>query len=133
MGMLADFLKAKTNESTTKTPNGANKKTRLFEKKSTDASVVTSQPASVDLNKFDISSEDLEKIKSSVVEIDTSGKNRKQIVIGMYGSIKNPKTGKRFVIPGVDYTTEEYTYRYAEMMRTLVNRPQDFIKIMNWE
>jgi hypothetical protein len=81
---------------------------------------------------FDISDEELQKVKDSVEEIDTSGKNRRQIIIGMFGAIKNPRTGKRFVIPGVDYQSENYIYRYAEMMRTLVNRPEDFKKIMNW-
>lgn len=82
---------------------------------------------------FHISSEDLEKVKASVNDIDITNKSRTEIVIGMYGSIKNPQTGERFTIPNLDFTSENYIYEYAEMMRTLVNRPEDFKKIMNWE
>ena len=82
---------------------------------------------------YDISDEDLEKVRSSVEEIDMTDKTREEIIIGMYGSIKNPSTGKRFVIPGIDFRTEYYVYKYAEMMRTLVDDPERFKKIMNWD
>ena len=72
-------------------------------------------------------------VSTSVVEIDTTNKTREQIIIGMYGTIKNPKTGERFVIPNLDFSSEAYIYEYAEMMRLLVNRPEDFKKIMRWE
>ena len=82
---------------------------------------------------YDISDEDLEKVRASVEKIDMNGKTRKEVIIGMYGSIKNPITGKRFIIPGIDFMIPDYTYKYAEMMRTLVDKPEEFNKIMNWE
>lgn len=82
---------------------------------------------------FDLTADEIEKVRSSVVEIDTTNKDRRQIIIGMFGGIKNPKNGKRFVIPGVDSTTEDYVYEYAKYMRILVSKPEDFKKIMNWE
>lgn len=100
----------------------------LNEKK---VSVATS-PKTEDLD-FHISSEDLEKIRKSVVVINTTNKSRVEIVVGMYGDIRDPQTGNRFVIPNLDFSTENYIYEYAETMRTLVNRPEDFKKIMNWE
>jgi len=125
MGKLADYLKSGSKQTQRKT------KTKFFENKnSLSYGVISSNENSLE---FDISDEDLEKVRASVVKIDTYGKNRKQIIIGMFGGIKNPKTGKRFVIPNVDFTDEDYTYKYAEMMRTLVNRPNDFKKIMDWE
>lgn len=117
MGKLTDLLKSGTTKP-------VNRQKRIFE------SVIS---PSVEELGFEISEDDLETVRSSVVNVDTYGKNRRQIIIGMFGSIKNPKTGKRFIIPGVDFSDEDYTYKYAEMMRTLVNRPDDFKKIMNWE
>ena len=35
--------------------------------------------------------------------------------------------------PNLDFSSEAYIYEYAEMMRLLVNRPEDFKKIMRWE
>lgn len=93
---------------------------------------VSTSPKTEDLD-FHISSEDLEKIRKSVVEINTTNKSRVEIVVGMYGDIRDPQTGNRFVIPNLDFSTENYIYEYAETMRTLVNRPEDFKKIMNWE
>lgn len=125
MGKLTDYLKSES-----KQPQKRTKK-KFFESKTTFLSGVVS--SNTEGLEFDISDEDLETVRASVVNIDTNGKNRKQIIIGMFGGIKNPKTGKRFVIPSIDFSDEDYTYRYAEMMRTLVNRPNDFKKIMNWE
>jgi len=82
---------------------------------------------------FDLTEDEINSIRNSVVQIDTTNKDRRQIIVGMFGGIKNPKTGKRFVIPGVDFSTEDYVYEYAKHMRILVNRPEDFKKIMNWE
>ena len=50
-------------------------------------------PSKIPSIEFFISDEDLEKVRASVVEIDTTNKTREQIIIGMYGTIKNPKTG----------------------------------------
>lgn len=126
MSKLVALLKSNPNVTeSSKKPN-----TLFLEKK--DETTVTVSPAVEGIG-FDISDADLEQVKSSVVQIDTSDKTRQQIVVGMYGSIKNPRTGKRFAIPGVDYTSGDYSYQYAEMMRMLVNRPDDFKKIMNWE
>ena len=80
-----------------------------------------------------LSPENYEKVKSSVVEIDTTGKDRRAIIIGMFGSIKNPETGKRFAIPNLSHLDEDYVYQYAKYMKTLVFRPDEFTKIMNWE
>lgn len=129
MGKLTDLLRSKPTENTTQLNNDETE-LEIIEEKKSSKKVVSPKVEGLE---FDISDEDLEKVRSSVVEINTDGKNRKQIVIGMYGGIKNPKTGKRFVIPGVDFTSDNYSYSYAEMMRTLVNRPDDFKKIMNWE
>lgn len=125
MGKLTDLLK---NPKTTTQPVTETPKEIITEKKV--RATVSPKTPSVE---FDISEEDLEKVRASVVEIDTADKTREQIVIGMFGSIKNPKTGKRFVIPNLDFSSENYIYEYAEMMRTLVNRPEDFKKIMRWE
>lgn len=126
MSKLAALLRNKPSDIS---PNTGKKTTKLFMEKNEDVVV---SPATDGLS-FDISEAELEQIRASIVEIDTTDKNRQQIVIGMYGSIKNPRTGKRFVIPGVDFTSDDYSYQYAEMMRLLVNRPDDFKKIMNWE
>ena len=80
-----------------------------------------------------LTSENYEIVKNSVITIDTTNKNRRDIIIGMFGSIKNPSTGKRFVIPNLSWEDEDYTYQYAKHMKTLVNRPNEFTKIMNWE
>lgn len=82
---------------------------------------------------FDLTEKEIETVRNSVVEIDTNGKDRRSIIIGMFGGIKNPRTGKRFVIPGVDFSTEDYVYEYSKYMRMLVNKPEDFKKVMNWE
>ena len=121
MGKLTDLLKSKS-------VVGINKKPRI-----TENVIATNQFVKTDKLGFNISEEDLKTVKRSIVEIDMTDKSRKQIIIGMYGGIKNPVTGKRFIIPNVDCTDDDYTYRYAEMMRTLVNRPMDFKKIMDWE
>lgn len=125
MGKLTDYLKSEYIQHQPMT-----KSKKINESSAFLSNIV---PSVVDSVSFDISDEDLETVRSSVVSIDTNGKNRKQIIIGMFGSIKNPVTGKRFVIPNLDCSDEDYTYRYAEMMRTLVNKPDDFKKIMNWE
>lgn len=80
-----------------------------------------------------LSPENYEKVKSSVVEIDTTDKDRRSIIIGMFGSIKNPITGKRFTIPNLSHSDDDYVYQYAKYMKTLVYRPDEFTKIMNWE
>lgn len=124
MTKLTDLLKKNTiNKPTNKPTNEI-----IMEKKVKP--LVSPKTPSVE---FFISDEDLEKVRASVVEIDTTNKTREQIIIGMYGTIKNPKTGERFVIPNLDFSSEAYIYEYAEMMRLLVNRPEDFKKIMRWE
>lgn len=124
MTKLTDLLK----KSTTNKPTNKPTNEIIMEKKVKP--VVSSKTPSIE---FFISDEDLEKVRASVVEIDTTNKTREQIIIGMYGTIKNPKTGERFVIPNLDFSSEAYIYEYAEMMRLLVNRPEDFKKIMRWE
>lgn len=133
MSKLASLLKANksnvtvSDEQIKKTPI----KNSIMERKSEVGTVVISP--NVENLDFHITDEELKLVRESVVQIDTTDKTREQIVIGMFGGIKNPRTGKRFVIPGVDYSSDDYIYEYAEMMRTLVNRPDDFKKIMNWE
>lgn len=127
MGKLTDLLRI-TKPATEL--DSKSKTVRNLSEKKVEHTVV-SPPT--DPLEFDISESELEQIKASIVEIDTTDKNRQQIVVGMYGGIKNPRTGKRFVIPGIDYASDSYSYEYAEMMRMLVNRPEDFKKIMNWE
>jgi len=86
--------------------------------------------------RYKISAENLQKIKDSVVSIDAEAMNnmtRAQIIIGMYGGIKDPETGKRFSIPYLTFSDENYIFRYADFMRTLVHEPETFEKIMNWE
>ena len=129
MSKLAELLR---NKSTNTVIDKSKKSVTIVMEKEEVAETAVVSP-SVDGLGFDISDAELEQIRSSVVQIDTTDKNRQQIVVGMYGSIKNPRTGKRFAIPGVDFTSEDYSYQYAEMMRMLVNRPDDFKKIMNWE
>lgn len=130
MSTLAALLKAKSAVTTTKNEKKSVENS-IMEKKVTAETVVISP--NVESLDFHISDEELKLVRESVVQIDTTDKTREQIVIGMFGGIKNPRTGKRFVIPGVDYSSDDYIYQYAEMMRTLVNRPDDFKKIMNWE
>ncbi len=124
MGKLTDLLKMGSNIQINK-----ESKTDIITEKKVSVSV---SPKTDELD-FHISSEDLEIIRKSVVEINTTNKSRVEIVIGMYGDIRDPQTGNRFVIPNLDFSTENYIYEYAETMRTLVNRPEDFKKIMNWE
>ena len=130
MSTLVALLKAKYTVTTTKNEKKSVEKSIMEKKVATETVVVSPNVESLD---FHISEEELKIVRESVVQIDTTEKTREQIVIGMFGGIKNPRTGKRFVIPGVDYSSDDYIYQYAEMMRTLVNRPDDFKKIMNWE
>lgn len=130
MSTLVALLKAKYAVTTTKNEKKSVEKSIMEKKVATETVVVSPNVESLD---FHISEEELKIVRESVVQIDTTEKTREQIVIGMFGGIKNPRTGKRFVIPGVDYSSDDYIYQYAEMMRTLVNRPDDFKKIMNWE
>ena len=130
MSTLAALLKAKPAVTTTKNEKKSVENSIMEKKVAAETVVISPNVESLD---FHISDEELKIVRESVVQIDTTDKTREQIVIGMFGGIKNPRTGKRFVIPGVDYSSDDYIYQYAEMMRTLVNRPDDFKKIMNWE
>lgn len=130
MSTLVALLKAKYAVTTTKNEKKSVENSIMEKKVATETVVISPNVESLD---FHISEEELKIVRESVVQIDTTDKTREQIVIGMFGGIKNPRTGKRFVIPGVDYSSDDYIYQYAEMMRTLVNRPDDFKKIMNWE
>lgn len=130
MSALVALLKAKDAVTTTKNEKKSVENSIMEKKVATETVVISPNVESLD---FHISEEELKIVRESVVQIDTTDKTREQIVIGMFGGIKNPRTGKRFVIPGVDYSSDDYIYQYAEMMRTLVNRPDDFKKIMNWE
>lgn len=130
MSALVALLKAKYAVTTTKNEKKSVENSIMEKKVATETVVISPNVESLD---FHISEEELKIVRESVVQIDTTDKTREQIVIGMFGGIKNPRTGKRFVIPGVDYSSDDYIYQYAEMMRTLVNRPDDFKKIMNWE
>ena len=130
MSTLVALLKAKYAVTTTKNEKKSVENSIMEKKVAAETVVVSPNVESLD---FHISEEELKIVRESVVQIDTTEKTREQIVIGMFGGIKNPRTGKRFVIPGVDYSSDDYIYQYAEMMRTLVNRPDDFKKIMNWE
>lgn len=127
MGRLATLLQPKQ-EPVIKTRDTI--QNTILETKSESKSTVSPETKS---GIFELSKEDFEIIKNSVVSIDTTDKKRKDIIIGMYGSIKNPKTGDRFSIPTLSWDDEEYTYQYANYMKTLVNRPEEFKKVMNWE
>ena len=74
-----------------------------------------------------------EIVQSQVESIDMIGKNRREIIIGVYGNIKNPKTNDRFVIPNLVWSTEDYVYEYSKYMKTLINRPEEFTKVMGME
>ena len=130
MGKLTDLLKK---ESQNKVHNATVKLDENILQNVVSQQMVTEPEEQEDTILFDLSAEELAQIKSSVVQIDMNDKNRRQIIIGMFGGIKNPQTGKRFVIPGIDFSTEDYVYSYAKHMQILVNRPNDFKKIMNWE
>lgn len=135
MGKLTELLKTSTGTSIVKENSIPTKKIQVGN------SVVSQsydQPSSEDNNGqndelFDLTEVELEQVRNSVVEIDKTDKDARQIIIGMFGGIKNPRTGKRFVIPGIDYATEDYVYAYAKQMRILVSQPEQFKKIMNWE
>lgn len=77
--------------------------------------------------------EEYQQVKESVREIDKSGKSRRDIIIGMFGHIKHPTTGERFSIPNLTWDDEDYAFKYADFMKTLVFKPDMFAKIMNWE
>ena len=128
MSSLSDLLKGKVVEQNKKQP--IQPKVEKLEEK---VDLKKTPIQQVEKNEYDISDEDLEKVRASVEKIDMTGKTRREIIIGMYGSIKNPSNGKRFVIPGIDFMISDYTYKYAEMMRTLVDKPAEFNKIMRWE
>jgi hypothetical protein len=130
MSKLADMLKQTSTKIQTKSSYKISNK--IFEDVATSYGVATSNQSNTD-TKFDISEENLAKVRASVATIDTTGKDRTQIIIGMYGGIVDPDTGKRYVIPCVNYLETGYIYRYAEMMKTLVDTPDEFKKIMNWE
>jgi len=77
--------------------------------------------------------DEYQTVKDSIKQIDMRNKTRREIIIGMYGNITNPKTNKRFVIPMLSYQDEDYIYQYAKYMKTLINRPEEFTKIMEME
>jgi len=77
--------------------------------------------------------DEYQMVKDSIKQIDMNNKTRREIIIGMYGSITNPKTNKRFVIPMLSYQDEDYIYQYAKYMKTLINRPEEFTKVMEME
>ena len=130
MGTLTSLLRAKTEApSTTDEKVVKSKKPHSLMEKKGDA-VVSPKVEAFD---FHISDEDLQKVRDSVVPMDTEGRSKYDIILGMYGNIKDPRTGKSFVIPGVDFSSDDYMFQYAEMMRLLVKRPEEFKKIMNWE
>ncbi len=132
MGKLADLLRNKT---VSETISNKKKQTVIKEelKTTTNSFLSSKNNTNGDMFKFDLTDEEIALIRSKVVEIDMNGKSRKDIIIGMYGLIKNPKDGKRFVIPTLSFEDEEYIYNYANYMKLLVNKPEDFEKIMNWE
>lgn len=138
MGKLTNLLKSKHSHTTNRIEESSIQPVDVQVANSIVSQPMNS-PTKVDDNDgqmdliFDLTEEELQKVRESVVQIDTTNKDRRQIIIGMFGGIKNPKNGKRFVIPGVDFSTEDYVYEYAKHMKTLVNRPEEFIKIMNWE
>jgi len=81
-----------------------------------------------------MSDEEYQHILNSVnYECEQEGFSRDQILVKMYGDIVNPKTGKKFSIPNLDYLDPNYVVKYARYMQILVERPKDFVKIMNWE
>ena len=133
MGRLTDLLRnPKINESTIKTVETNVRNSNIFQSINGEISDVEDNDGQMDLI-FDLTEDEIEEIRNSVIDIDTTGKDRREIIIGMFGGIKNPKNGKRFVIPTIDFDTEDYTYQYAKCMQMLVNRPEEFKKIMNWE
>jgi len=130
MGKLTDLLKSK------QTVQSKTKIKHLHENRIAsipEYNPIDSSTKEYDDITFDLTDEEYSEVLDSVVSIDTNGKDRRSIIIGMYGGIKNPQTQKRFVIPGLDYATEDYVYVYSKHMQMLVNTPEDFKKIMNWE
>ena len=78
--------------------------------------------------------EDYASVLEMVNELpDEENMTRREIIIGKFGTIKNPKTGENFRIPNVSPEDDDYIYNYASTMMILVQRPADFEKIMNWE
>jgi len=127
MGTLTDLLKNISHEKVTETKVIKEQITPNIMRVSTSKEVKPKELIGT------LTPENYEIVKNSVATIDTTNKDRREIIIGMYGLIKNPSTGKRFVIPTLTWDDEDYTYQYAKYMKTLVNRPDDFTKIMNWE
>jgi len=118
MGRLTDLLI--TNPQTTKQPTVASTTTI---KPQTDSEVLIGT----------LTPTEYEIVQSQVETIDMTGKNRREIIIGVYGNIKNPKTHDRFVIPNLVWSTEDYVYEYSKYMKTLINRPEEFTKVMGME
>jgi len=82
---------------------------------------------------FKIQKDDMQEIEEMIHYMDVMGKSRDEILIGMYGKIKNPKTGKRFVIPNLYWDMDNYILEYSKIMKILVDKPETFSKIMMWE
>lgn len=131
MGRLSSLLKTHKADSVKNDNVSVTKPHKIFEKVELTKQETISPETKEGI--FDLSIEELEIIKNSVVKIDTTDKKRKDIIIGMYGLIKNPKTGERFNIPTLTWDDDDYIYQYANFMKTLVNRPDEFKKVMNWE
>jgi len=118
MGRLSDLIESKAD---------------LLFNTSLDNKSVTQESIETDSLIGTLTKADYDIVKNSVVTIDFTNKSRRDIMIGMYGSITNPSNGKRFVIPNLTSETEDYPYEYAKKMQMLVNNPDTFTKIMNWE
>lgn len=128
MGKLTDMLKSTVVEKVKEQPK-QQKPIKIFEGKKNNGESTGKE----DYDYF-ISPENLRKIRDSVEDVpETKNMTRRELVIRRYGSIKDPTTGKRFVIPDIDFKTPDFNYKYAEMMRLLVDKPQEFYKIMCWE
>ena len=75
----------------------------------------------------------INKVNSiKISEEDLKNMSHKEYKLRKYAGIVRPD-GKIFAIPGLRFGSENYTYHYAHFMGILVNNPERFLKILNWE
>jgi hypothetical protein len=75
----------------------------------------------------------LDRVNSRVIPDDKlKTMTHRKYELEKYGWI-NRSDGKSFMIPGLQVGSEDYVYQYAHFMGILVNNPERFLKIMNWE
>ncbi len=106
------------------------KKSVISESKSSEAKVEKVRTG------WSISEEDLNRVRLSVRDVDSELDQylgRDEYILRRYGHIVDPKTNKRFNIPYLDIKSDDYIFNYAKKMQILVDSPETFKKIMDWE